>query len=104
MNVEYEEQVPHYSVGYSGVSRPHGMMPTMDHDTDEEVEDAEGDVDGDEYVEEDADNAVDDDDDIEMDEDDEIGDDGDGDDGGDRMEMNADEDEAATSYSSDYSE
>ncbi|KAK3165036.1 hypothetical protein QOZ80_1AG0028110 [Eleusine coracana subsp. coracana] len=94
MNEEYEEQLPNYSVGYSDVSRPHGMMPAMDHDTDEEDEDAEGDGDGDDYVEED---------DVEMDDDDEIVDDGD-DDGGDGMEMNADEDEGATSYSSDYSE
>jgi hypothetical protein len=99
MNEEYEEQVPDYSVGYAGV-RPRGMMPVMDHEMDEEDEDAEDEGDGDDYVEEDdADNAVDVD--IEMDEDDEIGDDGDG---GDGVEMNADEDEGATSYSSDYSE
>ncbi|XP_066312282.1 homeobox-DDT domain protein RLT2-like isoform X2 [Miscanthus floridulus] len=98
MDEDYEEQVPDYSMGYSSGSRHHGTMFMMDHETDEEDEDAEGD----ENVEEDdADQAVDDAD-VEMDEDDEIGDDGeDGDVGG---EMNADEDPDATSYSSDYSE
>ncbi|XP_062206469.1 homeobox-DDT domain protein RLT2-like isoform X2 [Phragmites australis] len=104
MDEEYEEQIPDYSIGYSGGSTPHGMMSTMDHETDEEDEDAEGDGEGDEYVEEDdADHAVDDVD-GEMDDDDEMADDGDGEDGGDGVEMNADEDEGATSYSSDYSE
>lgn len=100
MDDDYEEQVPDYSVGYASGSRPHGMMSMMDHESDDEDEDAEGDENVDE---DDADHAVDDAD-IEMDEDDEIGDDGDGDDGGDGGEMNVDEDEDATSYSSDYSE
>ncbi|CAO2183310.1 unnamed protein product [Urochloa humidicola] len=103
MDEDYEEQVPDYSIGYSGGSRPH-RMSMMDHESDEEDEDAEGDGEGDENAEEDdADDAVDDAD-AEMDEDDEIGDDGDGEDGGDGGEMNVDEDEDATSYSSDYSE
>ncbi|KAJ1284714.1 hypothetical protein BS78_03G226300 [Paspalum vaginatum] len=93
MDGDYEEQVPDYTLGYSDGSRTHGMMSTMD-ETDEEDEDAEGDGDAED---DDADHAVDDVD-VEMDEDDEIGDDGDG------GEMNADEDEGATSYSSDYSE
>ncbi|TVU35568.1 hypothetical protein EJB05_17466, partial [Eragrostis curvula] len=105
MDVAYEQQVPDYSVGYSGVSRPHGLMPAMDRETtDEEDEDAEGDGDGDDYVEEDDADQADDDIDAEMEEDDEIGDDGDGDDGGDGMEMDADEDDVGTSYSSDCSE
>ncbi|KAF8675750.1 hypothetical protein HU200_047234 [Digitaria exilis] len=93
MDEDYEEQVPDYSVGYSSGSRPHGMMSMMEHESDEEDEDAE----------DDAGHTVDDAD-VEMDEDDEIGDDGDGEDGGDGGEMNVDEDEDATSYSSDYSE
>lgn len=92
MDEDYEGQVPDYSLGYSVESRPHGMISTMD-ETDDEDEDAEDD--GDHTVE---------DVDAEMDEDDEIGDDGDGQDGGDGGEMIADEDEGATSYSSDYSE
>ncbi|KAL6615773.1 hypothetical protein ACP70R_038043 [Stipagrostis hirtigluma subsp. patula] len=99
MDEDYEEQVPDYSRSYSGGSRPHGIM---DHETDEEDEDAEGNGEGDEYVEEDDADQATDDIDVEMDEDDEIGDDGE--DGGDGVEMNADEDEGATSYSSDYSE
>nr|XP_034595610.1 homeobox-DDT domain protein RLT2-like isoform X2 [Setaria viridis] len=94
MDDDYEEQVPDYSIGYSSGSRPHGMMSMMDPESDEEDEDAEGDENAEE---DDADHAVDDAD-IEMDEDDEIVDDGDG------GEMNVDEDEDATSYSSDYSE
>jgi hypothetical protein len=97
MDDDYEDQVPDYSIGYSTGSRHHVMMSMMDHDSDEEDEDAEGD----ENVEEDADLAVDDAD-VEMDEDDEIGDDGE--DGGVGGEMNADEDPDATSYSSDYSD
>lgn len=98
MDEDYEEQVPDYSIGYSSGSRPHGMMSMMDNESDEEDEDAEGDgEEGDENVE--VDDAE-----GEMDEDDEIGDDGDGEDGGDGGEMNVDEDEDATSYSSDYSE
>ncbi|AQK97182.1 Homeobox-DDT domain protein RLT1 [Zea mays] len=99
MDEDYEEQVPDYSIDYSSGSRHHEMMSMMDHETDEEDEDAEGD----ENVEEDdADHAVDDAD-VEMDEgDDEIGDDGE--DGGVGGEMTPDEDPDATSYSSDYSE
>jgi hypothetical protein len=98
MNEEYEEEVPDYSVGYAGV-RPCGMMPVMDHEMDDD-EDAKDEGDGDDYVEEDDGNNAVDDVDVEMD-DDEIGDDGDR---GDVVEMNADEYEGATSYSSDYSE
>ncbi|XP_062217174.1 homeobox-DDT domain protein RLT2-like isoform X4 [Phragmites australis] len=96
MDEEYEDQVLDYSIGYSGGSRlPHGMMSTLDHEEDEDAK-------GDEYVEEDgADHAVDDVD-GEMYEDDEMADNI-GEDDGDGVEMNADEDEGATSYSSDYS-
>ncbi|XP_044976615.1 homeobox-DDT domain protein RLT2-like isoform X2 [Hordeum vulgare subsp. vulgare] len=97
MDEEYEEeQVPDYSRAYSGGPRPHahGMM---DDETEDDDEDAEGDGEGDEeeYDVNQASADVDD----EMDEDDDIGDDGD-----DGVEVNADEDEGATSYSSDYSE
>uniref|UniRef100_A0A0E0C5V6 Homeobox domain-containing protein n=1 Tax=Oryza meridionalis TaxID=40149 RepID=A0A0E0C5V6_9ORYZ len=96
MDEEYDEQVPDYSRGYSGGSRPHGMID--DDVSEEEDEDAEGDDDGEE---DDADRAVDDVD-AEMDEDDDIGDDGE--DGGDGVEANADEDEGGSSYSSEYSD
>ncbi|EEE55157.1 hypothetical protein OsJ_02965 [Oryza sativa Japonica Group] len=99
MDEEYDEQVPDYSRGYSGGSRPHGMID--DDVSEEEDEDVEGDDDGEE---DDADRAVDDVD-AEMDEDDDIGDDGeDGGDGGDGVEANADEDEGGSSYSSEYSD
>ncbi|KAF0917404.1 hypothetical protein E2562_017855 [Oryza meyeriana var. granulata] len=97
MDEEYDEQVPDYSRCYSGGSRPHGMID--DDESEEEDEDAEGDDDDGE--EDDMDRAVDDVD-AEMDEDDDIGDDGE--DGGDGVEANADEDEGASSYSSEYSD
>lgn len=99
MDEDYDEQVPDYSIAYSSGSRPHGVM---DDETDEEDEDAEGDAEGDEDGEDDDVNHAAAADDDEMDEDDDIGDDGD--DGGDGVEANADEDEGATSYSSEYSE
>ncbi|XP_040376666.1 homeobox-DDT domain protein RLT2-like [Oryza brachyantha] len=95
MDEEYDEQVPNFSRGYSSGSRPHGMI---DDESEEEDEDAEGDDDGEE---DDVDHAVDDVD-AEMDDDDDIGDDGE--DGGDGAEANADEDNGASSYSSEYSD
>jgi hypothetical protein len=99
MDEEYDDQPPAgYSRAYSGGSRPHGMM---DDETEEDDEEAEGDAESDDDdVDEDELNHAAADVDDEMDEDDDIGDDGD--DGGDGVEANADED--ATSYSSEYSE
>ena len=100
MDEEYEEQVPDYSRAYSGGLRPHAHV-MLDDETEDDDEDAEGDGEGDEE-EYDVNHASADVDD-EMDEDDDdIG--NDGDDGGDGVEVNADEDEGATSYSSEYSE
>jgi hypothetical protein len=98
MDEEYDDQPPAgYSRAYSGGSRPHGMMD----DGTEDDEEAEGDAESDDDdVDEDELNHAAADVDDEMDEDDDIGDDGD--DGGDGVEANADED--ATSYSSEYSE
>jgi hypothetical protein len=98
MDEEYDDQPPAgYSRAYSGGSRPHGMMD----DETEDDEEAEGDAESDDDdVDEDELNHAAADVDDEMDEDDDIGDDGD--DGGDGVEANADED--ATSYSSEYSE
>ncbi|CAM0882055.1 unnamed protein product [Alopecurus aequalis] len=132
MDEEYGEQAPDYSRAYSGGSRPHGMMDDETEEDDEDAEgDAESD--DDDAEEDDLNHAAPDVDD-EMDEDDDVGDDGDdggdgvegnhaapdvddemdededddvgddGDDGGDGVEGNADEDEGATSYSSEYSE